>query len=72
MDPGVANAEGSRLADDLASADIVILSSIWGNWDEPNDSRKVGSDQPVKVLERDFCEVGNYLDRYQLYRRCNT
>ena len=71
MDPGVANASGSRLADDLRSADIVILSSIWDNWDEPNDSRDVGSRKPEQVLERDFCHVANYLDRYDLYRRCN-
>ena len=71
MDPGVANASGSRLADDLASADVVILSSIWDNWDEPNDSQDVGSRKPEQVLARDFCHVANYLDRYDLYRRCN-
>ena len=70
MDPGVANANGSRLADDLASADVVILSSIWDNWDEPNDSRDLGSRKPEEVLKRDFCHVANYLDRYDLYRRC--
>jgi hypothetical protein len=71
MDPGVANAEGSRMADDLASADIVILSSIWDDWNEPNDSRKTGSNASERVLARDFCLVGNYLDRYELYRRCS-
>jgi hypothetical protein len=71
MDPGVANAEGSGLAQDLESADLVILSSIWDDWSEPNDSRKSGSDEAERVLERDFCLVGNYLDRYELYRRCN-
>ena len=70
MDPGVANAKGSRLADDLASADVVILSSIWDNWDEPNDSRDVGARKPEEVLRRDFCHVANYLERYDLYRRC--
>jgi hypothetical protein len=71
MDPGVANAEGSGLADDLASADLVILSSIWDDWNEPNDSREIGSDESERVLERDFCLVDNYLDRYELYRRCD-
>ena len=70
MDPGVANAKGSRLASDLASADVVILSSIWDNWSEPNDSRDVGSRKPEEVLRRDFCHVANYLERYDLYRRC--
>jgi hypothetical protein len=54
MDPGVANEEGSGLAEDLASADVVILSKIWDDWNEPNDSRKVGSDESVRVLEERF------------------
>ena len=70
MDPGVANEEGSGLAEDLASADLAILSSIWDDWDEPNDSRMVGSDAAERVLEEQFCLVGSYLDRYELYRKC--
>jgi phage shock protein PspC (stress-responsive transcriptional regulator) len=70
MDPGVANADNSRLPNDLASADVVILSSIWDNWNEPNGSRKVGSPKAEQVLAREFCRVGNYLGNYQLYRRC--
>jgi hypothetical protein len=70
MDPGVANTADSGLDRQLASADIVILSKIWDNWSEPNDSRKVGSDKPVRVLARDFCRVGTYLDLYELYRKC--
>jgi hypothetical protein len=42
MDPGVANDKDSRLADELCLADIVILSSIWSDWDEPSDGRKFG------------------------------
>lgn len=71
MDPGVANANDSRMPQDLESADIVILSSIWQDWTEPNDSRNFGSDASTKVLARDFCQVGTYLDRYQLYRKCH-
>jgi hypothetical protein len=70
MDPGMANTADSGLDKQLASSDIVILSSIWDNWSEPNDSRKVGSDKAEKVLARDFCRVGTYLDLYQLYRKC--
>jgi hypothetical protein len=70
MDPGVANAEGSGLADDLAASDIVILSSIWDDWSEPNDSRKDGSAAAQEVLDRDFCMVGEYGGHYQLYQRC--
>jgi hypothetical protein len=71
MDPGVANAEGSRMASDLESADVVILSGIWADWEEPNDSRNVGSDASQKILARDFCHVGTYLGLYQLYRKCH-
>ena len=70
MDPGMANANDSRMPRDLESADIAILSGIWDNWSEPNDSRKVGSDASEKVLARDFCLVGSYLDLYKLYRKC--
>ena len=71
MDPGVANAEHSRMPKDLASADIVILSSIWDNWNEPNGSRKTGSAKSQEVLTADFCKVGSYLGNYVLYRKCH-
>jgi hypothetical protein len=70
MDPGVANATDSRLADEIAKADTVILSTIWDDWDEPNDSRKFGSDRPNQVLQQRFCRVGSYGDHYELYRKC--
>jgi hypothetical protein len=72
MDPGVANAKGSGLASDLASADVAILSSVWNAWDEPNDSRKLGSDAANRVLKRDFCLVRTFGEHaeYELYRRC--
>jgi hypothetical protein len=60
MDPGVANSDGSGLADDLAASDVVVLSSIRDDWNEPNDSRRFGSTESTEVLERDFCQVGSY------------
>ena len=66
----MANTAGSGLDRQLASADIVILSKIWDNWSEPNDSRKVGSDKSERVLARDFCLVGTYRNLYELYRKC--
>jgi hypothetical protein len=76
MDPGVANAEDSGLADELAAADVVILSSIRDDWNEPNDSLERGSEEPNRVLEEQFCLVESYGDGlfgrglYELYRRC--
>ncbi|MGH2684531.1 MAG: hypothetical protein ACRDJP_03585, partial [Actinomycetota bacterium] len=70
MDPGVANRKGSRLADDVASSDVVVLSTVWDDWDEPNDSGEPGSDEPNRVLRERFCEVGSYEDLFQLFERC--
>ena len=35
MDPGLANAEGSSLAGDVASADWVLLTGLWDGWTGP-------------------------------------
>jgi hypothetical protein len=71
MDPGLANAEGSRLADDVASADWVVLTGLWDGWMEPNSSMEFGSDAPNQVLRDHFCEVGTWEDRQAtLYQRC--
>jgi hypothetical protein len=76
MDPGMANAEGSGMADELRAADIVILSSIRDDWDEPNDSREFGPNEPNEVVEDEFCLVDLYgrglggRGLYELYRRC--
>jgi hypothetical protein len=77
MDPGVANAEGSGMAEEIARADIVILSSIRDDWVEPNDSRRFGPDEPNRVVAEQFCLVGSYGEGlfghglYELYRRCD-
>lgn len=76
MDPGVANAADSGLAEELAEADIVILSSVRDDWNEPNDSLVRGSEEPNRVLDRDFCLVESYGEGlfgrglYELYDRC--
>ena len=71
MDPGLANAPGSRLADDLATADWVILTSFWAGWREPNSSMDFGSDKPNRVLDRYFCPYAAYQDGLvRLYYRC--
>ncbi len=76
MDPGVANGEDSGLAEELAAADVVILSSIRDDWNEPNDSLERGSEEPNRILEEQFCLVESYGDGlfgrglYELYDRC--
>jgi len=72
MDPGLANDEGSRIADDVASADWLILTRFWSGWIEPNDSIVFGSDLPNQIVERDFCLRGSYqADVLRLYQRCD-
>ncbi|MBA2496018.1 MAG: hypothetical protein H0V33_02790 [Acidimicrobiia bacterium] len=78
MDPGVANADDSGLADEVAAADVLILSSIRDDWVEPNDSRRLGPDEPNQVVARDFCLRGSFGDGlfgrglYELYTRCDA
>jgi hypothetical protein len=43
---------------------------VWDDWDEPNDSREIGSDVPNQVLRDRFCPVGVYEELFELYRRC--
>ena len=81
MDPGMANAEDSGLADEVAGSDWLILSHVWDAWVEPNTSRDFGSDEPNQVVERDFCLVDTFgpaavegqpepTPYFLLYRRC--
>ncbi|MEX0848409.1 MAG: hypothetical protein WD023_11590, partial [Ilumatobacteraceae bacterium] len=71
MDPGLADAPGSRLADDVATADWLILSRIWDGWLEPNASMDFGSDVPNQVVRDQFCRVGSYEDGLlELWGRC--
>jgi Dolichyl-phosphate-mannose-protein mannosyltransferase len=73
MDPGLANATGSRLASEVASSDWVILTGFWDGWREPNSSMDFGSDEPNQVLRDNFCEVGTYQNGLvRLFHRCST
>ena len=71
MDPGLADQEGSRLADDVTSADWLILTNFWTGWYEPNASSEFGSEAPNQVVADQFCLVGNYENALiLLYQRC--
>jgi hypothetical protein len=77
MDPGVANAEDSGLADEVRAADVVILSSIRDDWNEPNESDDFGPDEPNRVIAEDFCLVESFgtglfgRGLYELYVKCD-
>ena len=68
MNPGSANRPNSRLAEDIASADWLVLSHEFDESDEPNESVKLGSDQPMRIVHDQFELCGQYGNR-ELYRR---
>lgn len=54
MDSGSANAPGSRLARDVASADWLVLNRAWDFIFEPNRSSEFGPDEPNNIVRTDF------------------
>lgn len=68
MNPLSANRPGSRLADDVRSADWVILDRRLDAWNEPNDSKRFGPDDSNEVVQSLFELQGRY-GSYDLYRR---
>jgi hypothetical protein len=74
MNPAVALHDHDELADDVASADVLVLSRQWDQWREPNDSVKYGPDTANDVVRREFCDVPlesrNERSLYRVYRKC--
>jgi hypothetical protein len=60
MNPFSANRPGSRLANDIRTANWVILNRRWDNWEEMNRSGENGSDEPNEVIRKDFVFLGAY------------
>jgi hypothetical protein len=57
MNPGISNASGSRLAHDIASADILLLSNRFEYFSEPNTSTVPGNPTPNQIVSSRFCVV---------------
>jgi hypothetical protein len=71
MDPGLADREGSGLAEDIAAADFLVLTNIWTGWNEPNASDDHLSDEANQAVADNFCLVGRYEDNLVLlFERC--
>jgi hypothetical protein len=68
MTPGTANREGSRLASDIASADIVVLGTL-PDYTQLTPNAKPGSDAATQVLEEHFCLVDHFFI-HLIYERC--
>jgi hypothetical protein len=61
MNPGTANRRGSRLATDIASADILVLTTEYDAvWQEMMPFSHLGSNEPCKVVSDDFALQGRY------------
>ena len=71
MDPGLANADDSRLADDLATADFVLLTVLLGRMARTQRLDGLRLAPPERGPRRDFCQYRQYQDGLvRLYYRC--
>ena len=58
MNPGIANRTGGGLADDLARADLLILTPRFDGWVEPNASVEPGDPAAAALVADGFCDAG--------------
>lgn len=71
MDPGLADAEGSGLDEDIASADFLVLTNIWTGWKEPNASSKHLSQEANRAVADNFCLIRQYEENLvMIFQRC--
>lgn len=71
MDPGLADAEGSGLAEDIAAADFLVLTNFWSGWLEPNTSTRRQSQEHNQAVRDNFCLVDTYEDNLlMLFQAC--
>ena len=55
MNPGISNAPNSRLARDIATSDVLLLSNRFANFSEPNTSTVPGNGDANRVVANNFC-----------------
>ena len=71
MDPGLADAAGSGLAEDIAAADVLVLTNIWTGWNEPNASSDRLSQEANQAVADNFCLVRQYEENLvMIFQRC--
>ncbi len=70
FNPGSANRAGSGLAEDISTADWVVLTRSHADIVEPNASRIPGSSRPNAVVAEQFCHVVEH-GMWQLLERCD-
>jgi hypothetical protein len=71
MDPGLADVAGSGLAEDIESADWLVLTNFWTGWIEPNTSAVRRSEEANQAVADNFCLIRQYEDNLVLlFERC--
>jgi hypothetical protein len=71
MDPGLADTDGSGLAEDIEAADFLVLTNIWTGWNEPNASDLHLSQEGNQAVADNFCLMGRYEENLVLlFERC--
>ena len=69
MSPGSVNRKGTRFAKDLSTADLVILTDRYAQWNEPNRSREMGDVAAMRMLESRFCPTV-HVGEWTLFKPC--
>jgi hypothetical protein len=71
MDPGLADTEGSGLAQDIESADVLVLTNVWTGWNEPNASVERRSQEANQAVADNFCLVRTFEENLvMIFQRC--
>jgi hypothetical protein len=70
MHPRVALTDMAALIADVRRADVVVLTSAYASWNEPNESRLYGSDAANQVVSALFCSRGQF-GPYEVLVRCH-
>ncbi len=71
LNPGTANRSGSSLASDLERTDVLLLTTRYDDWNEPNQSRRLGSRAPSAVVAHRFCQIAKS-GTYTVFRKCQA
>ena len=58
MNPGITNRRDGGLADDLATADLLVLTPRFDGWSEPNASAEPGDPAAAALVADRFCDIG--------------
>ncbi len=71
MDPGLADEAGSGLAEDIESADYLVLTNVWSGWIEPNTTAERRSQEANQAVADNFCLIRTFEENLvMIFERC--